>query len=333
MFPLHKKVVISILLAVIVIGGSVYSRFFKDKNIFSFNSIVDGGLTAENQAEDTANLLQSDSDNDGLKYWEEALRGTDPDNSDTDGDGTKDGDEVREGRVPTLSGPDDKIRTTNPDGTPSSGTSGTSTANSLTDSIARSLYANYAVLGQVGDMTPESQDKITSDLSNSVSKILEPKTYALGDIKIAGAETPVSIKKYGNDIVLALNTSLTQRGVNEAISLSNYLDKKESAELQKVVTSANDYKNTLSALLKLPAPKSAAGQHLALVNAVGYFGKAIEGMTMVDSDPIVALISLKNFQIGEVMVADSLHGLVSYFEDKKIIFTNKDYGYIFSRSI
>ena len=50
---------------------------------------------------------EQDTDEDGLKDWEESLWGTDVKNPDTDGDGTSDGDEVAVKRNPTIAGPDD----------------------------------------------------------------------------------------------------------------------------------------------------------------------------------------------------------------------------------
>ena len=46
----------------------------------------------------------TDTDQDGLKDWEEVLWKTDPNNPDTDGDGVNDGDEVVQGRSPVGQG-------------------------------------------------------------------------------------------------------------------------------------------------------------------------------------------------------------------------------------
>lgn len=53
--------------------------------------------------------LSQDSDNDGLKDWEEPLYKTDAQNQDTDGDGTNDGEEIKQNRDPLKKGADDKI--------------------------------------------------------------------------------------------------------------------------------------------------------------------------------------------------------------------------------
>lgn len=50
-----------------------------------------------------------DSDNDGLRDWEEELFHTDPYNPDTDGDGYLDGEEVDSGHNPLVKSPGDKL--------------------------------------------------------------------------------------------------------------------------------------------------------------------------------------------------------------------------------
>lgn len=50
-----------------------------------------------------------DSDNDGLRDWEEELYGTNPFNPDTDSDGFLDGEEVSSGRNPLIKAPGDEL--------------------------------------------------------------------------------------------------------------------------------------------------------------------------------------------------------------------------------
>ncbi|HOZ16472.1 MAG TPA: hypothetical protein PK234_02005 [Candidatus Portnoybacteria bacterium] len=57
--------------------------------------------------ETTISSQTIDSDNDGLKDWEENLYKTDPWNPDTDGDGYLDGEEINSGHNPLVKGPND----------------------------------------------------------------------------------------------------------------------------------------------------------------------------------------------------------------------------------
>ncbi len=58
--------------------------------------------------ETTIESQTKDSDNDGLKDWEENLYKTDLLNPDTDGDGYLDGEEINSGHNPLVKGPNDK---------------------------------------------------------------------------------------------------------------------------------------------------------------------------------------------------------------------------------
>ena len=104
---LSQKIILSLAFALIVILGAYYFGVYKGRPI-SYQKGGGSGLVAKNGGGD--NFLQGDADKDGLKYWEEALWKTDPNNPDTDGDGTSDGQEVKEGRDPNVAGPDDKLK-------------------------------------------------------------------------------------------------------------------------------------------------------------------------------------------------------------------------------
>ena len=55
------------------------------------------------------NIFEKDSDNDGLKDWEEVLWKTDPNNPDSDKDGVSDGEEIKINRNPAKPGPNDEL--------------------------------------------------------------------------------------------------------------------------------------------------------------------------------------------------------------------------------
>ena len=327
----HKKIILALSFALIVILGAYYFGVYKGRPI-SYQKGDASGLIAKNSGGD--NFLQGDADKDGLKYWEEALWKTDPNNPDTDGDGTSDGQETKEGRDPNVAGPDDKLKSMANFGETGTDTSSQSkTESSLTDAIARNLYTNYSVLKQSGELTPENQAKINEALGASVEQIIRPKLYVANDLNITTGETPASIKKYGNDVASAINDNLTTTTQNEAVNLLNYLDKKDPAGLKKVADSAESYKKAVSAILSVTVPPSAIDVHLSLVNGVNFFGRAILGMAQIDADPVVAMASLNNYQQGAEKIVVAFRGLISYFADKKIIFTEADAGYIFTKGI
>lgn len=330
MITSHKKIIISLSFALIVLLGAYYFGIYKSGPI----SYQKGGTNLIAEKTPTDNFLQADTDKDGLKYWEEALWKTDPSKADTDGDGTPDGEEAKAGRDPTIAGPDDKLKSIPVFADSSAETrSKSKIESSLTNLIARDLYTNYSILKQAGELSPENQTKINEALSASVEQIIKPKVYIASDLNIATSETPTSIKKYGNDVAVIINNNLKPNPQDEAVSLSNYLDKKNPADLKKVTDSAENYKKTISALLSMTVPPSVINEHLSLINSLNFFGKSIEGMAQVDTDPIVALVSLKNYGLGPEKIITSFRELISYFAQKRIVFTENEVGYIFTKGI
>src|SRR3990167_5885058 len=94
-----RKIIIP-LICISLTAGAWWFFANKQKQVPAENRIA----AADNNAGGT---LSQDSDNDGLKDWEEALWKTDAHNPDTDGDGTTDNHEILAKRDPRKPGPDD----------------------------------------------------------------------------------------------------------------------------------------------------------------------------------------------------------------------------------
>jgi len=92
----------TILLAIIfAIGILLFIGAYAKKDAFSQLSLWGGKETIVESQE-------KDSDNDGLKDWEENLYKTDSVNPDTDADGYLDGEEINSGHNPLVKGPNDQ---------------------------------------------------------------------------------------------------------------------------------------------------------------------------------------------------------------------------------
>lgn len=94
-----KKIPLIAIIAgiILVVGGAIFILKYADKD-----SLL--GKTIKFSQEDL-----KDSDNDGLKDWEEELYHTNIFNSDTDEDGYLDGEEVNAGTNPLVKAPGDKL--------------------------------------------------------------------------------------------------------------------------------------------------------------------------------------------------------------------------------
>lgn len=109
-------------------------------------------------------LAQEDSDNDGLKDWEEIIIGTDPHNPDTDGDETPDGEEMEQNRIPLDPSSQDNI----------SLKMSQSPAYPLSNSVSP---VAVPLLTPQSQKTPFPNQKYTDDIDEEVFHILNPPAY------------------------------------------------------------------------------------------------------------------------------------------------------------
>src|SRR3989344_5268420 len=96
-----KKISILAIISLIFLGGLVYVLFYMEDTETCVSPSVSTVTTNR--------LLAKDTDEDGLKDWEEQLWKSDPLKPDSDSDGTPDGLEIKNGRNPTVAGPNDKL--------------------------------------------------------------------------------------------------------------------------------------------------------------------------------------------------------------------------------
>ena len=93
---MKKLPLISILVAVfLAIGLILFIGTYSKKGVFSRTALIES--------------QDKDSDNDGLKDWEEELYKTSPYDPDTDGDGYLDGEEINSGHNPLVKAPGDDV--------------------------------------------------------------------------------------------------------------------------------------------------------------------------------------------------------------------------------
>jgi hypothetical protein len=243
-----------------------------------------------------------DSDNDALLDWEEALRGTDPENPDTDGDGTQDGAEVASGRDPKVAGPDDSIETVAAtlDAKLSAEYAASRNKGTLTDQFAQSFAEQYVSLKADGGFTREDQQNLLGTLSG----IAEGGGGALSS-------------RYRADLIPALADT-------SAESLARYADAIASAHIDEIVPIAEKmqrgggaadfgegFRALGRAIAAIQAPVEIADAQARLANAYDTMGSAVLSMSS-ENDPLASLISIPSLQKAETARAEAAREIAHY---------------------
>ncbi len=305
-------------------GLWIFKDFFKIRKNQQ-KPLVQQDLAVSNQV--TATEIDKDSDNDGLKDWEELLWKTDINNPDTDGDGTPDGEEIKQDRNPLVaskSGKNDKLETekTKVESSPAE------YPTTLTEAIGQQFFSNYLFLRESsgGSVSAEDKETLIASFLSSINTLgTGPKEiYTKSDIKIDSAETKDSIKDYGNNLAFVIKKYFDPISESEMAVLKKYLDSKDKADLKELEKISNAYSNTAKEMVSLTTPQSFSESHLNLINYFINISKEISKMGTTYEDPVQAVSAIKQYQEDSTAAYQIFRSLNDYFLSKGAVFESNE---------
>lgn len=309
-----RKNIILIVMAILVVAGAFafaeYRNKYSEKLVYDAPIVTSGvSSSGENLSSEILNeYANKDSDEDGLKDWEELLSGTDPHKADTDGNGIKDGKEPRS----------------------SSGTTAVVVELSPTDKLARDFFARYMELNQVG-LTGDaaSQTELIGQVLKNGMVLATPKTYSLKDIVVIQDTSTVAIKKYGNEVggIFQRNQNL---GRDEAVIAREAVEKEEPEILKEIDPIISIYKNIVQSLLKVQVPQNEAKMHVDTINAMNKFLFVAESLRQTNVDPLRGLQGASTYLEAGESLFNALRALSRHFSSLGISFTTSEGGAIFT---
>jgi len=266
-----------------------------------------------------------DTDNDGLKDWEESLWGTDIKNPDTDGDGTSDGDEVSLGRNPLVAGPDDKLskkvtvsikNDENPELT-------------RTDIFAREFFANIVALEKTGNTSPEALSNTSDFLIKELLKNGLKDTYTIDDLNINTDVTKEVIHNYGNELGNIINKYPQLLNYPEVFIINESLQNNDASLMKKLNPIIEGYRNANADLLNTSVPQGNSLVHLQALNSLNNVAISLEIIQVVFDDPISGLVGIKQYKKSLIRLNTAIKKTSEYFLKRDITFTKQEAGFMF----
>lgn len=331
--PLPSKKIIFLLIACLVGIGAVSFAVYATKNsdTKANNKLTGSGSQAQGielVEKALKNSTGVDSDNDGLMNWEETLWNTDSNKPDSDGDGTSDGEEVKQNRSPLKAGPNDKLATV---------TDATKTSAKIelekteTAKISRDLFAYYMEAKRSGVPLDADVQKQIIDQAFS-NKIIgqEPKQYSSADVRVVQS---TDLKKYGNDLGLALTVGQTSNTTSEIEILNTALNTNKPEEIKKLDPIIVGYSAILTAMSVVSVPNEMLDYHLELLNSVSKVLTDIKSFRMIFEDPIVGLSGVGSYSKDLEAMRNALKQIEAVFGARGVTFEQNEYGSILMRTI
>lgn len=267
-----------------------------------------GSTIIENKAVvTTTNPLESsdytaDTDNDGVRDWEEVLLGTDPENPDSNGDGVSDGEELAAARRVYEEG---------------GGVTITNASTTNTDLLARQIFGAYIQSKQQGTYDPEAFDFLVAQAANTQFAQRHEAEYTLDDIITTPDTTSAAVEAYKQGFQDAI-LPVTTIGEYELTTYGRAIEQGDASEFEKLTNAANVYHSIAENLLAMTVPEDAAQAHLDLVNGFNTFANILLTMNVTPEDPILAFVATRNFIEGEDGIKTAYSQIDIYFTLKEL---------------
>ncbi len=252
-----------------------------------------------------------DSDKDGLKDWEEELWKTNPHNPDTDGDGTTDNDELNVGRNPTVAGPNDLLSSD-----VISSLSEKSSPKIKMSVFAEELFVEYIELKNSGKLTPKSERALIERVvANNIKGVVFEK-YTVERVHLV-SDSEENILNYKANIQTIFR-EFKKVEESELVTLARALETNSEEDFKKLDSSIAIYAPIISDLSKLEVPQEARFIHVDLLNGLHYFVGTIINMRNLQSNPLEAMVSIKEYATVENYIGTVFTELNAYFEYKEL---------------
>jgi hypothetical protein len=249
-------------------------------------------------------LVSKDTDKDGIPDWEEVLYGLDPTKKET------------------MPGIQDSVALIKLQAAQEN----TGTANgkilgpenlTQTDKFSRELFSTIVATTENGSLDQATADQISSSLADRIQNPAPRKVFTLSDIKIIKDNSAQAVKNYNN----ALNIIYSKYPINGNVLtiLTKFLgdgtnvDVSALAELTPIIEQG---KNRITALIKTSAPQDFASAELDLINVGERLMENLSDMQLYDTDPIVALGAVSQYNDNVTALGASASNLTNLVKQK-----------------
>jgi len=316
-----KKIIALLIVVSCLIAFLLVKKFWRGKDpnalvmpSYATNETIDsaqtGSLAYKNKT--VTDIAMFDRDGDGLPDWQETLAGTNPENPDTDGDGTTDGSEMKLGRDPLARGPNDKkVSHFSASSTESSASSEPET---LSEGIARSLFANTVYLSNSDQMTNENKDALVFDFVTQIANSFTYKEYTADGLSYTSLQDTETVKTYASQF------ATLQLGM--IIQMQNNV----SAIQNDIGVMAKIYEKEADDLYRIKVPEEIADVHLQIINNFSKAAAAFRAIVNQKTDPLQVPIAISVYQAAATEMDALMAQVAQFIRANGIIFSKNEIG-------
>lgn len=301
-----KKIGFLAICAFLVVGAIIVQKYNFFKQIIPASPTIVLNPIDVVEEPQNVNVSGMDTDGDGLPDWQEIISGTDIKNADTDGDGTPDGKEIELGRDPLVKGPNDQNNT--------KATTTDEKAKTISQSVARNLFANAVYLSNTGSVNEENKAALVDNLVSGIQNSFTYNQYDAQKLLLITNENEETYKFY--------SSSFATLQISMLLRMQKEVNKPDFT----IGNLSPIYKNQAETLFALRVPKELFDIHLQIVNNYSKAAAVFEAISKEKEDPLKLPFAIKVYQ--DIMLEQPflIRKVAQFVKDNGIIFTSNEVG-------
>lgn len=285
------KIVLAIALLIIIVTTSAWALNKKKSTQIAKNTVTQGELSILGE------IVEKDSDSDGIPDWEEGLWGTDPLKKETTA-GVSDFAYVTSKKQAlqkqngSETGSDEKINET--------------------DQFAQEFFTSIFALQQSGNMNATTIDALVNSFFSHIKNTSEPIKYTLKDVHIADSDETKIVYPYLELITKTFNQKKVSDESLMILGLTMY--RNDPSRLPELTKMADQYEATEKALAGAVVPIKVSQIHLDLMNIHHTIAENIRAMQTVEDDPLPAITAVAHYEKNIDIMISTLGSLKNYID-------------------
>jgi hypothetical protein len=298
-------IIASIIIGVVGISLAGVNYYFSKKNSRGLMANVISVVTGQDLSANISlnNLVQKDSDGDGIFDWEESLWGTDPYNKSTN-EGVEDKDFVEKKKKELAANNEDE-----------SGISNEENLNE-TEKFSREFFATVTALKQSGNLNEGSVSNIANVVGEKMSNSNLSNKYRITDLKKTYDVTAQNQEDFYNTVGDIYEKYRNQGLGTELDNMDTSTGESDALELARISQVYQDFSKEVA---DLPVPSNLTQNALDIINGAYNTGLAIKNLSQMTDNPLVGLIGLTQYQKWSEQFINSSEDLETYLVDNSII--------------
>lgn len=168
-----------------------------------------------------------------------------------------------------------------------------SSSKNKTEALGGELFSEYVSLKQSGQINNESINQLATRISQDVASIENGPLYSSVDIVTTNDASEDALRMYANTVATVREKYKTE--FVKQIGDATFVSPSDKNFQSSMTLAAQLYSSQAKELLKIKAPKTVSSIHLRLINSYAGSSAGLEKMKLLDTDPTMSALGMKQF--------------------------------------